>query len=74
MTYFPSHEARIKGAEAAVISLTKAVILAHDMLSDIAETTSDPSLKARLAAGTAEMATLLQTAVTSITGQKGPGE
>ncbi len=74
MSYLPSHEPRIKAAEDAVRSLTKAVILAHDMLNDIAEATSDPGLKARLAAGTTEMAILLQTAVAEITGQKSPIE
>jgi len=74
MTCFPSHGPRIKGTEAAVTSLTKEVILVHDMLNDIAEATSDPILKAKLTAGTTEMATLLQTAVAEITRQKNPAE
>jgi len=68
MTYFPSHEPRLKALEATLVALTKAVIEVHGALSEISITTDNALLKTELAARTKTISGLLDEAVTTISG------
>lgn len=72
MAYIPSTEPRLRATEAALTTLTRAVIALYGAVLDVASETTDSKLKKKLLDRADEISPLIDKAIEQITSEQSP--